>query len=190
VGKKCEPFICFRFQLAEVNIVKSLCKKVKTLEGESVGLGVLGMFLNGWRSRVAPQLRTQRTGLRVLYSGGGVHSEFHPGSLDFNYWRLALSDTESTNSRSANSVGSCKLKGVKVVLVEESGISQGNVVEGFSAQEEDHEWYLSSLKVLSERNNWKTKCKDVEQLRLLLEDDEEARTFLGANGFVDALMHY
>jgi len=35
VGKKCEPFICFRFKLAEVNVVKSLCKKVKALEGES-----------------------------------------------------------------------------------------------------------------------------------------------------------
>ncbi|KAK7379558.1 hypothetical protein VNO80_05021 [Phaseolus coccineus] len=116
-----------------------------------------------------------------------------PESLDFNYWRLALSDTESTNSRSANSVGSCKLKGVKVVPVEESGISEqmgGNAAEDFSAQEEDHERYLSFLKVLSEGDNWKRKCKVVEQLRLLLRDDEEARIFMGANGFVDALMQF
>jgi len=116
-----------------------------------------------------------------------------PESVDFNYWRLALSDTESTNSRSANSVGSCKLKGVKVVPVEESGISEemrGNAAENFSAQEEDHERYLSFLKVLSEGDDWKGKCKIVEQLRLLLRDDEEARIFMGANGFVDALMQF
>ncbi|CAJ1852272.1 unnamed protein product [Sphenostylis stenocarpa] len=116
-----------------------------------------------------------------------------PESLDFNYWRLALSDTESTNSRSANSVGSCKLKGVKVVPVEESGISEqiaGNSTENFPAQEEDNERYLSFLKVLSEGNNWMRKCKVVEQLRLLLRDDEEARIFTGANGFVDALMQF
>ncbi|XP_047173219.1 U-box domain-containing protein 45-like [Vigna umbellata] len=117
-----------------------------------------------------------------------------PESLDFNYWRLALSDTESTNSRSANSVGSCKLKGIKVVPVEESGISEemgGNAAEGLSAQEEeDHERYLSFLKVLSEGNNWKRKCKVVEHLRLLLRDDEEARIFMGANGFVDALIQF
>jgi len=34
VGKKCEPFICFHLRLAEVNVVNSLCKKVKALEGE------------------------------------------------------------------------------------------------------------------------------------------------------------
>ncbi|BAT86604.1 U-box domain-containing protein [Vigna angularis] len=121
--------------------------------------------------------------------------ESPPESLDFNYWRLALSDTESTNSRSANSVGSCKLKGIKVVPVEEeSGISEemgGNAAEGLSAQEEeDHERYLSFLKVLSEGNNWKRKCKVVEHLRLLLRDDEEARIFMGANGFVDALIQF
>ncbi|RZB50059.1 U-box domain-containing protein 45-like [Glycine soja] len=116
-----------------------------------------------------------------------------PESLDFNYWRLALSDTESTNSRSVNSVGSCKLKGVKVVPVEESGISEqmgGNATESFSAQEEDNEQYVSFLKVLTEGNNWKRKCKVVEQLRLLLRDDEEARIFMGANGFVEALMQF
>ncbi|MCI34049.1 U-box domain-containing protein 45-like, partial [Trifolium medium] len=41
-----------------------------------------------------------------------------PESLDLNYWRLVLSESESTNSRSVNSVSSCKLKGVKVVPLE------------------------------------------------------------------------
>ncbi|KAI4336597.1 hypothetical protein L6164_015106 [Bauhinia variegata] len=116
-----------------------------------------------------------------------------PESLDLNYWRLALSESESTNSRSVNSVSSCKLKGGKVVPIEESVISEetgGNGIESVSAEEEDTEQYLSFLKVLTERNNWKRKCKVVEQLRLLLRDDEEARTFMGANGFVEALLQF
>ncbi|KAJ4871784.1 U-box domain-containing protein 45 [Raphanus sativus] len=40
-----------------------------------------------------------------------------PESLDLNYWRLALSVSES----SGKSVGSCKFKDVKVVPLEESG---------------------------------------------------------------------
>lgn len=118
-----------------------------------------------------------------------------PESLDFNYWRLALTDSESTNSRSVNSVNSCKLKGVKVVPVEEeSGISEQsgvNVTESLSAKEdEDDDQYLSFLNVLTEGNDWKRKCKVVERLRLLLRDDEEARIFMGANGFVDALLKF
>ncbi|WJX33472.1 U-box domain-containing protein 45, variant 2 [Trifolium repens] len=117
-----------------------------------------------------------------------------PESLDFNYWRLALSDSESTNSRSVNSVNSCKMKGVKVVPLEENVIlekTEGNVTETLSTQEEeDSEQYLSFLKVLTEGNNWKRKCKVVERLRFLLRDDEEARIFMGANGFVEALFQF
>jgi len=36
----------------------------------------------------------------------------------------------------------------------------------------------------------KKKCKIVEQVRLLLKDDEEARIFMGANGFVEALLQF
>ncbi|KAF7813620.1 U-box domain-containing protein 45-like [Senna tora] len=116
-----------------------------------------------------------------------------PESLDLNYWRLALSESESTNSRSVGSVNSCKLKGVKVVPIEESGVSQEtgeNGAESVSAQEEDIEQYLSFLKVLTDGNNWKRKCKVVERLRLLLRDDEEARIFMGDNGFVEALLQF
>ncbi|XP_061338712.1 U-box domain-containing protein 45-like isoform X2 [Gastrolobium bilobum] len=116
-----------------------------------------------------------------------------PESLDFNYWRLALSDSESTNSRSVNCVSSCKLKGVKVVPLEESGIAEqtgGNETESLSAQEEDNEQYSSFLKVLTEGNNWKSKGKVVERLRLLLRDDDEARILMGANGFVEVLLQF
>jgi len=41
--------------------------------------GVGGCECGGYRRHGdTPQLRTERTGLRVLHSGGGVHSEFHP----------------------------------------------------------------------------------------------------------------
>ncbi|KAL1289818.1 hypothetical protein AAHE18_20G086300 [Arachis hypogaea] len=116
-----------------------------------------------------------------------------PESLDFNYWRLALSDTDSTNSKSVNSVNSCKLKGVKVVPVEESSMSEQTGVAGaesVSTQEDDNEQYLSFLKVLTEGNDLQGKCKVVQRLRMLLRDDEDARTFMGANGFVEALMQF
>ncbi|KAG5040864.1 hypothetical protein JHK85_013340 [Glycine max] len=116
-----------------------------------------------------------------------------PESLDLNYWGLVLSESESTNSKSVNSVSSCKLKGVHVVPLEESGISEESVengTESVSAQEEDTEQYFSFLKVLTEVNNWRKQCEVVEQLRLLLRDDEEARIFMGANGFVEALLQF
>ncbi|KAL5188025.1 U-box domain-containing protein 6 [Glycine soja] len=116
-----------------------------------------------------------------------------PESLDLNYWGLVLSESESTNSKSVNSVSSCKLKGVHVVPLEESGISEESVengTESVSAQEEDTEQYFSFLKVLTEGNNWRKQCEVVEQLRLLLRDDGEARIFMGANGFVEALLQF
>ncbi|KAK7319059.1 hypothetical protein RJT34_03771 [Clitoria ternatea] len=115
-----------------------------------------------------------------------------PESLDLNYWGLVLSESESTNSRSVNNVSSCKLKGVKVVPLEESGISEESVengTESVSAQE-DSEQYFSFLRVLTEGSNWRTQCEVVEQLRMLLRDDEEARIFMGSNGFVEALMQF
>jgi len=105
-----------------------------------------------------------------------------PESLDLNYWQLLLSESESTNSKSLDSVSSCTLKGVEVVPLEESGIPEESVEKGtesLSAQEEDTEQYFSFLKVLTEGNNWRRQCEVVEQLRLLLRDDEEARTFMG-----------
>ncbi|KAJ7945532.1 RING-type E3 ubiquitin transferase [Quillaja saponaria] len=115
-----------------------------------------------------------------------------PESLDLNYWRLALSESESSNSRSVDSVRSCKLKGVKVVPLEESGIieeSEANENETASAHEEVTEHYQSFLTVLN-GDDIKKKCKVVEQTRNLLKEDEEARTFMGANGFVEALLRF
>lgn len=127
-----------------------------------------------------------------------------PESLDLNYWRLALSESESANSRSMNSVGPCKLKGVKVVpleesvIMEEAGITEEaeeNETEDLSCKPEVSELgvldsYQNFLSVLNEGGDLRRKCKVVEQIRLLLKDDEEGRIFMGANGFVEALLRF
>ncbi|KAG2706666.1 hypothetical protein I3760_05G114600 [Carya illinoinensis] len=121
-----------------------------------------------------------------------------PESLDLNYWRLALSESESTNSRAMDGVGSCKLKGVKVVPLEESGVieeAEGNETDSLSPKLEECELgvlesYQNFLSILDEGEDLREKCVVVEQIRLLLKDDEEARIFMGANGFVEALLRF
>ncbi|XP_044490382.1 LOW QUALITY PROTEIN: U-box domain-containing protein 45-like [Mangifera indica] len=119
-----------------------------------------------------------------------------PESLDLNYWRLALSESDSTNSRSIGSVRSCKLKEVKVVPMEESGTieeSEFCELENAYAQEEEYKYaqkISGFLNVLNGEEDFRKKCNVVEQIRLLLKDDEEARIFMGANGFVEALLKF
>ncbi|KAL3655958.1 U-box domain-containing protein 45 [Castilleja foliolosa] len=127
-----------------------------------------------------------------------------PESLDLNYWRLVLSESDSANSKSLlKSVGSCKFKGVKVVPLNDSGIieeAEGNNEEEtvtVSPQEEDCEEaracekYESFLRILEgEDNDLVKKCKVVVQIRHLLKDDEEARIYMGANGFLGALLNF
>lgn len=121
-----------------------------------------------------------------------------PESLHLNYWRLALSESDCTNSKSVNSVSSCKLKGVKVVPLEESGTieeAEGNEAENVSPLEEESEFnglnnYEELLSILNEGEDLRRKCKVVEQIRFLLKDDEEARMYMGANGFVEALLQF
>ncbi|GAB2280610.1 hypothetical protein Dimus_015239 [Dionaea muscipula] len=121
-----------------------------------------------------------------------------PESLDLNYWRLALSDSESAKARSLDSSNSCKLKGVKVVALEECDVTEdveGTVVQSGPAEEvsddvnvfDKYEQYLMDL---NGEEHLRKKCTVVEQLRLLLRDDEEARMFMGAHGFVEALVGF
>lgn len=129
---------------------------------------------------------------------GVLVPEGPPESLDFNYWRLALSESESTNSKTDKSIRSCKLKEAKVVPVEETGTveeSGCNEFKNISAQEDEPgfnllERYKDLLNVLHEEDDMKKKCKIAEQIRFLLKDDEEARIFMGANGFVEALLRF
>ncbi|KAL8161700.1 hypothetical protein V2J09_013189 [Rumex salicifolius] len=121
-----------------------------------------------------------------------------PESLDLNYWRLAFCDSESGNTRLIDSSNSCNLKGVKVVPLEESGtVEEVEEVEGESGVTQDEgcdvdvfEKYNKFLDVLNGHNSLRKKCIVVEQLRRLLKDDEEARMFMGAHGFVEALMGF
>ncbi|KAI9126078.1 hypothetical protein K1719_003496 [Acacia pycnantha] len=117
-----------------------------------------------------------------------------PESFEINYSRLALSEPESsTNSKSVNSLSSCKSESVKVVPFEESSISEEARVdknECSPAEEQDTEKCLRFQKVLVEETNYKMKCNVVEQLRIILRDNEEARTYMGAHGFVEALLQF
>ncbi|KAL5991077.1 U-box domain-containing protein 45 [Asimina triloba] len=127
-----------------------------------------------------------------------------PDSLDLNYWRLALSESEATNSRSMKSVELCNLKALKVVPLEESGMIEKieeNQVGTFDMPHQEHqetedsegdmyEKYESLLIVLREEEDIKARRKVVEQVRFLLKDDEEARIYMGANGFVEALVRF
>ncbi|XP_055810489.1 U-box domain-containing protein 45-like [Solanum dulcamara] len=120
-----------------------------------------------------------------------------PESLDLNYWRLALSESESANSKSTGSIVSCKFKGVKVVPLEDSGIieeAEGNEVDD-SVQEDELqvnslERYDDFLAILNEGEDFRKKCRVVEQTRHLLKDDEEIRIYMGANGFIEALLGF
>ncbi|XAR64417.1 Ubiquitin--protein ligase [Bertholletia excelsa] len=121
-----------------------------------------------------------------------------PESLDLNYWRLVLSESESTNSKLKDSIGSCKRKGIKVVPLEESCIieeTEGNEAEDAPVQEEEFEDNVLEscdffLMILDQEEDMRKKCKVVEQIRHLLKDDEEARIYMGANGFVEALLRF
>ncbi|KAK4357612.1 hypothetical protein RND71_023222 [Anisodus tanguticus] len=121
-----------------------------------------------------------------------------PESLDLNYWRLALSESESSNSKSTGSIVSCKFKGVKVVPLEDSGIieeAEGNEVHE-SAQEDEElqvnsfERYEDFLAILNKGEDFRKKCGVIEQIRHLLKDDEEIRIYMGANGFIEALLGF
>ncbi|KAJ0242918.1 U-box domain-containing protein 7 [Hirschfeldia incana] len=116
-----------------------------------------------------------------------------PESLDLDYWTLALSGSESTNSKSVNSIGSVNTKGIgngtTVVEQEESFVSDDD------DDKEDSdvnvlERYQDLLAVLNGEEDLDKKGKVVEKIRLLLKDDEEARIFMGANGFVEALLRF
>ncbi|KAG1331324.1 putative Proteasome subunit beta type-5 [Cocos nucifera] len=122
-----------------------------------------------------------------------------PESLDLNYWRLALSEQDPTNSRSTGTIDSCQMKGVKVVPLEENAaIEELKVDERYSLENgpcEDHEVdelerNEGLLDVLNEGNDIGKQHKAVEQIRFLLKDDEEARIYMGAQGFVEALVRF
>ncbi|CAN1137278.1 U-box domain-containing protein 6 [Linum perenne] len=122
--------------------------------------------------------------------------EAPPESLDLNYWRLVLSQSDTVNSD--------VLKSAKVVPLDESGTIEEvdeTEMESLSPLHEDKPEevfevdaltrYQELLTILNDKDeNSKKKCKTVEEVRFLLKDDEEARIYMGANGFVEALMQF
>lgn len=111
-----------------------------------------------------------------------------PDSLDLNYWRLALSERDAINSRSLESIDSCKPKGVKVVPLEEE--IKGGETGCEDDEVDDLDRYDRLLTKLNDSDNMEEKCKAAQQVRFLLKDDEEARIYMGANGFVEALLQF
>lgn len=123
-----------------------------------------------------------------------------PESLDLNYWRLVLSESESASTQSIETMNSssCKSKGIKVVPLEESCIleeTEGNEADDVPDQEDDYEdrlqrRYEDFLLILCRHGDLRKKCRVAEQIRRMLKDDEEARIRMGANGFVEALVRF
>ncbi|EEF47498.1 ubiquitin-protein ligase, putative [Ricinus communis] len=127
-----------------------------------------------------------------------------PESLDLNYFRLSLCQSESANSRSVDSINSGKLKGMKVVPLEENGAieeAEQQKMESLTPQQEEasleedfeddmFERYQNLLTTLNEEGDLRRKCKVVEKIRRLLKDDEEARICMGANGFIEGLLQF
>ncbi|KAL7586268.1 U-box domain-containing protein 45 [Lactuca sativa] len=117
-----------------------------------------------------------------------------PESHDLNYWRLSLSESESVNSKpppesggGGGGGGLVKCKGMKVVPfpVEEDEAAVVAEIGG-----DGFERYDELLAVLHGEGHLRKKCRVVEEIRRLLKDDEEARIYMGANGFVEALLRF
>ncbi|XP_031479724.1 U-box domain-containing protein 6-like isoform X1 [Nymphaea colorata] len=127
----------------------------------------------------------------------GVNPPEHPpDSPDLDCWRWVLSQSETSNSGSMESFDCSHIKGAKVVPMEDSGdlCAKQNisVKDTFSSKGEVDPIHLYKrlLAVLNGELNTETKCRAVEEIRILLKDDEEARFCMGENGFVDALVMF
>lgn len=99
-----------------------------------------------------------------------------PDSLDLNYWRLA-------ECESANSKISCE----KTESELENGVGHEEELDDDTDISERYEKFLI---ILSDGGDLKEQCEVVEKIRHLLKENEEARMFMGANGFVEALMQF
>lgn len=104
-----------------------------------------------------------------------------PDSLDAHYRRVSTSEVDS-----------CMMKGAKVVPFDDKGIEEGRrnsySCEGF--EDEGLGRYVKLLSLLYECKNMRKKRRVVEEIRVLLKDDEEARIYMSANGAVEALVHF
>ncbi|KMZ72369.1 U-box domain-containing protein [Zostera marina] len=103
-----------------------------------------------------------------------------PSSLDLNYWRLALGSEQEIILLDSKSMDS------RVVPIDKK--SEEIVVNSEDFEEDDlFVRYEKLLYVLYNGKNGKEQHDAVEQIRLLLKDNDEARAYMGANGFIDGL---
>ncbi|KAL1807319.1 hypothetical protein ACET3Z_030387 [Daucus carota] len=123
-----------------------------------------------------------------------------PESLDLNYWRLAMSEGEDKDAKLMDTTGSCKLNGLNIDSIEKSAISEevkGNEVESVYTPDDEPNGEVDTFKrydefltVLNKEQDLSKKCKVVEEVRHLLRDGEEARIYMGRNGFIEALISF
>lgn len=123
-----------------------------------------------------------------------------PESLDLNYWRLAMSEGEHNDAKSTNTTGSCQLNGINVEPLEKSASLEeveGNEEEDVPTPDDEPEGevdtfkrYEEFLNILNKEQDLSKKCKVVEEVRHLLRDGEEARIYMGRNGFIEALIRF
>ncbi|XP_006845220.2 U-box domain-containing protein 45 [Amborella trichopoda] len=143
-----------------------------------------------------------------------------PESLDFSYWSWVLSQCKSTNSRSIGSIDTGRLKGIKVVPFEEiEVVSDGKVPavlgvakdscdskvapvdreenmtanlddSGLSNDADGFVMYERLMSELNDETDMDGRRRAAEQIRFLVKDDEERRSCMGANGFIEALVRF
>ncbi|CAL9090619.1 unnamed protein product [Musa acuminata var. zebrina] len=115
-----------------------------------------------------------------------------PESLDVNYWWLAFSKCQAIDASSFGCTSSSKLKCVKVLPPEESGIRE-ELRENDAESLDNHYHncgYRSLLSALHEAESAQKQFRIVEQITNLLKEDEEARIFMGTNGAVEVLIQF
>ncbi|KAG6486754.1 hypothetical protein ZIOFF_055333 [Zingiber officinale] len=104
-----------------------------------------------------------------------------PESLDLNYWRLALSVPDNQTAPPEN--GSAKtpepLKAEESVSLEKKDDELDEVAK-----------CENLLAALNQARTMEEQREAAEKIRLLLKNDEEARIYMGASGFVEALVQF
>lgn len=121
---------------------------------------------------------------------GVMVPESPPDSLDLNYFRLSLSESESINSKPVEIMFNYKGMKVAPLPLEESEIIEEIEGEEVNVAVNVFETYDEFLTILNTEENLRKKCRVVEKIRRLLKDDEEARIYMGANGFVESLLRF
>ncbi|PKA54782.1 U-box domain-containing protein 45 [Apostasia shenzhenica] len=97
---------------------------------------------------------------------------------------------ESPDSGVTEVRSSCLLKETEAIPLDTScsGPFDDHPCQGF--YEDELRRYESLLAELHGGSSLRRQCKAAEQIRLLLKDDEEARIYMGASGFVEALVQF